>query len=82
MGRIATKILGGLFGDRKHGEWVVSKGSVAFWLLLGNCLWNWQHGIPVPDMEVYSMWGMIGYSGYKLLAVSKADKPQLPAENS
>jgi len=80
---VATKVLGGLFGEKKDGTYMASKGNVAFWVLLGHCMWGWHQGTPVPEMEVYSMWGLLGYAGFKMTSMANKSKaaatPAAPA---
>ena len=82
--RYALKLFGGLFMELKDGEWTVSKGAVAFWVLFVHCLTVWQQVTPdlahkdVSDGELYTLWALLGYAGVKIgaSAVSTFSAPK------
>jgi len=39
----------GLICEKKDGEWEMSKGNAAFWVVLGHCMWVWNQASNVAS---------------------------------
>lgn len=65
FGQGALKVVRGLIAEKKDGEWEMSKGGVGFWLVLGHLMYAFATERPVGDMEVYVLFGLMGYNSLK-----------------
>lgn len=63
----ALRFLRGLVAEQKGPAWEMSKGAVAFWVVLAHCVWKFTHGqSPVPE-EMYLLYATMGYNATKHL---------------
>lgn len=80
----------GLIAERKHGEWELSKGHIAFWIVFFHCIhiWSAGPGSSASEGELDTLWALLGYSTFKMgadlfaagrKAVSQPQPPQPPA---
>ena len=73
------QVFGGLLMEEKGGVWTTALGRVAFWIVLGHCLYIWNQvtesvveGIKtisrgdVSDNEFYTLMALLGYGGFKI----------------
>jgi hypothetical protein len=71
---IFQKCFRGLIAEQKDdGSWELSKGNVAFWILLGHCMSVWSKFDPtgvakldVSSGEMTILLAVLGYSGLKV----------------
>ena len=73
------KAFRGLICEKKEGGWELSKGNLAFWIVLVHCLMVWSgrfgrlEGDLVPEQEFWLLAMLLGYATTKKLAVSSVD---------
>lgn len=92
------KCFRGLIAEPKEGwGWELSKGSVAFWIIFGHCMYVWNRIDPtdlgakmdVSQGELYTLWALVGYAGVKVgsdmvkttTALLKGANPNVVAQN-